>query len=132
MAKHAEGTFTLTGFDEQTSAELADGAKVTTAAIGQDYEGGFEGHGASDNVMAYRPDGTAVIVSFMRMSGSLDGQRGTFVVEERGTYDGTTARAEWTVVSGSGTDGLTGLTGTGSSEAPHGPNGTWSLHYDLG
>jgi len=57
---------------------------------------------------------------------------GSFVFETTGSYDGGEARTTWSVVPGSGTDELRGLRGEGSAVAPGGPNGSFTLDYDLG
>ena len=132
MANHAEGTFTLTSWDEATYEELADGAKLTRARITQDFHGALEATGGWDALMCYRADGTADYVGLQRLVGRLAGRSGSFVLETQGIFDGTQARTAWRVLPGSGTDELRGLRGEGSSAAPHGPNGTYALDYDIG
>jgi hypothetical protein len=41
------------------------------------------------------------------------------------------ARGRWTIVPGSGTDELRDIQGEGTWEAPHGPEATFELDYDL-
>lgn len=131
MAKHAEGTFTLTGFDEETYQKLTGKAKLTKARISQDFSGDLKAKGTWESVMCYRPDGTAIYRGIQRIVGTLDGRRGTFVLQADGTFDGEIARSTWTVVDGLATGSLKGMRGTGQSAAPHGPNGTYSLDYEL-
>jgi hypothetical protein len=66
------------------------------------------------------------------MVGRLGGRSGSFVVETNGVYEGGEARTTWSVVPGSGTGELAGLRGEGGAVAPGGPNGTYTLDYDLG
>jgi hypothetical protein len=131
VTTHAEGTFTLTGWDENTYEELDGGAKLTRARISQDFSGDIEGAGTWESTMCYRADGTADFVGFERIVGTLAGRSGSFVLRADGTFDGTVAMSRWVVVEGSGTEGLQGLRGSGESGAKHGPNGTYSLNYDL-
>ena len=56
---------------------------------------------------------------------------GSFVLQSIGSYDGSVARSQLTVVPGTATGELAGLTGAGSSEAPHGSTGTFTLHYEV-
>jgi len=58
-------------------------------------------------------------------------REGSFVVESHGTYDGELARGRWTIVPGSGTDELRDIQGEGAWEAPHGPEASFELDYDL-
>src|SRR5690348_7452941 len=125
----AKGTFHVTAWDENTYEELGGPAKLTRAHIGQDYRGDVSCHGTWDVLMCYRKDGTVTFTGFGRFEGSATGHRGTFVVESRGTFDGEKARSAWTIVAGSGTGGLKGLSGKGRSVAPHGPDGTYT--FDL-
>ena len=46
-----------------------------------------------------------------------------------GSHDGTGSRATWTVVPGSGTGGLAGITGEGSFDAAGGRTVTYALEY---
>lgn len=131
IAKHAKGTFQLTGFDEETYQKLAGKAKLTKARITQDFTGDMQAKGTWESVMCYQPDGTALYRGIQRMVGSIDGHRGSFVVVADGTFDGDVARSTWTVVEGLATGGLKGLRGKGESAAPHGPNGTYTLEYEF-
>jgi len=82
-------------------------------------------------LMAYRPDATADYVGLQRITGTLAGRSGTFVLSTVGTFDGQEASGTWTVLAGSGTDELAGLTGTGTFSAPSGGEPSVSLDYDL-
>jgi Protein of unknown function (DUF3224) len=131
VSTRAEGTFLLTGWDENTYEELEGGAKLTRARISQDFSGDLQGSGTWESTMCYRTDGTADYVGFERIVGTLHGRTGSFVVRADGAFDGTVATSTWTVVEGSGAGELRGLRGVGESAAPHGPNGTYALDYDL-
>ena len=56
---------------------------------------------------------------------------GSVVLRTVGTFDGREARAQWTVVPGSGSGGLEGLRGEGGFTAPHGGQATVTLDYDF-
>jgi hypothetical protein len=131
MPAHAKGTFQLKSWDERPHEEFEGGAKLTRAHIEQEFSGDIEGTGSWESVMYYREDGTADYVGYERIVGRLGERTGSFVLQTVGTYDGSDAKTAWSVVPGSGTDGLRGLRGDGSSAAPHGPNGTFTLVYDL-
>jgi hypothetical protein len=129
---HVEGTFKLTSWDEDTYETLEGEAKLTKASITQDFSGDLEAKGSWETIMCYREDGTAAFVGFERFEGRLGDRSGSFIVQTNGTFDGNEARSTWSVVEGSGTGDLRGLRGGGQSAAPHGPNGTYGLDYDLG
>jgi|SRR5438067_7549362 len=127
----AKGTFQVTSWDEKTYEDIGDGAKLTRARIAQDFSGDLEARGEWETLMCYRHDGSATYLGFARLSGRIGGREGSFVIRTDGAYDGNEARSTMTVVEGSGTDGLAGLRGEGVSVAPHGPNGSYTLEYQL-
>jgi Protein of unknown function (DUF3224) len=131
MSPAANGTFELKDFDETQTADLGGGSKVTRATITRALSGDVEGEAVWETVMYYRPDGTATIVGLERVTGSVGGRRGGYVAETTGTFDGTEMRSSSRVIEGSGTEGLTGLRGTGSTAAPHGPTGSYTLDHEL-
>jgi hypothetical protein len=81
--------------------------------------------------MLYRPDRSARYVGLQRIVGSIGGRSGSLVIEAIGDHDGSSSRADWTVVEGSGSGALAGIRGTGTFEAPGGPSGTYVLDYEL-
>jgi hypothetical protein len=81
--------------------------------------------------MAYSAEDRADFVGIQTVTGSLGGKKGSFVLRSTGTFDGTVAEADVTVVEGSGTDQLAGLTGTGRFTSPMGDTATVTLDYSL-
>lgn len=132
MTLHAEGTFTVSSWDENAYAELEGKGKLTKATVAFDFTGDLTAHGAWDAVMCYRPDGTAVFTGMQRMTGEVGGRAGSFVALANGTFEGGEARTAWQVIDGSGTAELAGLRGQGSSLSSSSPGGTFSFDYELG
>jgi hypothetical protein len=128
----ATGTFTVASWDESTYQELGDGAKLTKATVTFGMEGDITGKGTWDALMCYRPDGTAVFTGLQRIEGQLGGVDGSFVVRADGEYADGEARSHWQVITGTGTGGLAGLTGSGESVATATPPGGFSFDYELG
>ena len=125
----ASGSFQVASWNEDTYEELDGGRKLTHADVTLRLSGGIEGDGAVRWLMAYRADGTASFVGLARVKGTIDGRPGAFVLENTGTFDGMVARGRWSVVDGSGTGALDGLSGTGGFEAAQ--EATYSLQYQL-
>jgi Protein of unknown function (DUF3224) len=119
MAEMIDTRLKITSWDEKAYREFPDGSKLTRAQVALD--GSPDGLAPAwfDALMFYRPDGTADYVTLMHLTGTLGGRSGSFVMRGHGTYDGTTARGESTVVPGSGTGDLVGLTGTAESVSTH-------------
>jgi hypothetical protein len=128
VAKRAEGTFENKGWDEKPTIEF-DGGKITRATVEQAFTGDLAGDAKIEWLMHYAPDGTASFVGIQHMDARLDGRAGIVVLQTTGVFDGTEARGEWLVLGATGD--LEGMKGTGRFAAPHGPNGTYTLDYDL-
>jgi hypothetical protein len=120
MNKEGNCTFQITGWDENTYQEITDVAKLSHAKVTQSYTGAIEGTSSIDYLMSYAVNGEASFVGMERVSGSLDGKNGTFVIQHMGTYSDGKARSSWSVVPGSGTGDLSALRGKGNYEAGHG------------
>jgi uncharacterized protein DUF3224 len=127
----ATGTFAITSAEEDTYHEREGDPKLTRARGNQRFSGDIEGDGSVEWLMCYSPDGTARFVGLQRIEGSVGGRTGRFVIEAVGHHDGTRSKGTWTVIEGSGTGELSGLSGEGSFEAP-GPEASYSLEYRLG
>jgi hypothetical protein len=113
-------SFQITGWDENTYQEITDAAKLSHAKVTQSYSGAIEGTSSVDYLMSYTVNGTASFVGLERVSGSIDGKTGTFVIQHTGTFSHGTARSSWSIVPGSGTGDLSALRGNGNYIAGHG------------
>lgn len=127
----ARGWFAITSFNEDAYEQRGGGAKLTHASGDQTFSGDIEGDGSVHWLMSYRPDGTARYVGLQRITGELGGRSGSFVIEATGDFDGASSRGSWSVVPATGTGDLTGISGTGTFDAPGGPKATYELEYEL-
>jgi len=115
----------IASWDESPVEEFGDGGKLTRALVqlsdAKELSDGKDAleSGSSAMLAYYRPDGTGSYVTMTRITGSLDGRTGSFVLRGEGAYDGTTASGRMTVVPGSGTGGLSGISGTCESDSTH-------------
>jgi hypothetical protein len=131
MSTHAQGTFEIKGWEESAYEELSGDAKLTRASVAQAFTGDLEGEGSVEWLMCYREDKTADFVGLQRFVGRLGDRSGSFVMQTRGTFDGTEARGRLDVVERSGTGELAGITGSGAFSAPIGPEASVELDYDF-
>ena len=131
MRAQANGTFTVKAWDEKPVVATDGGGKLTRASIAGLYTGEIEGEATSEVVMCYRADGTADFVGLERIVGRVAGRAGSFVLRSTGAYDGSEAKATFSVLQGSATGELTGLEGEGQFAAPHGQQGKLQLEYRL-
>ena len=111
MSSKISATFEIKGWDEQPFDEAVGVAKLTKATVAKDYAGDIEGTSATEWLMAYHPDKSAAFVGLERIKGTIDGRRGSLVLQHVGTFEDGAAKATLTVISG--TDELKGATGTG-------------------
>src|SRR5438105_14725632 len=132
MTTHANATFEVKSWDEQTLSEVDGRLKLTRASVAFAYQGDLEGQSAVEYLMMYRDDGSASVVGLERLTGQLAGKAGTFVLEHQGGYANGTASAECTIVPGSGTGDLEGLRGNGTSTAHKDGTTKLTLGYDFG
>ena len=120
-------SFEIQSWDEQPYVEHDDGRKLTRAAVTRAFSGDLQGQGSVEYLMAYAGDAYATFVGHERIEGTLGDRTGTFVLQHVGTFEDGVARAEVSVVAGTGTGELEGLTGDGTFVAERGPTGTVSL-----
>ncbi len=129
MLKHASATFQIRTWDETPYDQIAGGTKLTRAKVVRSIQGDLEGEGTVEYLMFYREDGTANFVGLERITGQLGGRAGSFVLEHTGTYTGGVSRTALSVVPGSGTGDLRGLSGKGGSTPGHATDYTLTLDY---
>jgi hypothetical protein len=128
----ASGTFQVTGGGEDTYHEREGEPKLTKVSGTQRFTGDIEADGSVEWSMCYLPDGTARFAGLQRVEGRIGERTGNFVLESVGGHDGKASKGVWTVIAGSGTGGLSGLTGEGTFDAPGGPEVSYRLEYRLG
>jgi hypothetical protein len=133
MATSATAEFQVTNWEEEALLEADGGSKVTRASVTMAFEGDLEGEGAVEWLMSYDEASKARFVGLERVVGRVGDRSGTFVLQHVGAFDGQTATAELTVVPGSGTGELKGLSGEGTFEAGMGAEGRrlLTLDYEL-
>jgi len=123
----------ITSWDEKPYREFDDGRKFSKAEVTLTGTGDGLTGGSFESLLYYRADGTSEYVSILEITGTLGGRSGSFVLQGAGSYDGTTARFEVTVVPGSGTGDLAGISGTAESASTHAdyPNMPLTIRYEL-
>lgn len=131
MTKHAEGKFDIASWDEEPYVQVDEARKLTRATVTQRFSGDISGEGSVEWLMFYRADGTADWVGLQRIVGKLGNRSGSFVLQTAGSFDGSKAFGDWSVVPGSGTDEVEGLQGSGRMEAPMGSSASYELDYEL-
>ncbi|KIF07361.1 hypothetical protein PL81_02375 [Streptomyces sp. RSD-27] len=109
------GRFTYAQWEEEAAGPADAVPRIARASVVNSFSGGIEAAGtACTYAIAYLTATSGTFTGLERVDGTLDGLRGSFVLEERGSFqeDGTTS-CSFEVVPGSGTGDLAGLRGSG-------------------
>jgi hypothetical protein len=108
----ATGTFEVKLNPQQLADKTAD-ATLGRLSIDKQFHGGLEAVSKGEMLSAGTSvKGSAGYVAIERVSGTLQGRSGTFVLQHSGIMTRGAAQLSVTVVPDSGTDQLTGLAGT--------------------
>jgi Protein of unknown function (DUF3224) len=126
---HATGRIDVKTYEPQPYEEVAKGPNLVEIHVGETFSGDIEGEGVARFLQAVREDDSASFVGIERVTGSIDGRNGSFLLQDAGTLEGTTVKGDWFVVPGSGTGELSGLRGEGGFSAELGQHASISLDY---
>jgi hypothetical protein len=129
MRKQAKVTFGIKSWDEKTYNEIEGAPKLTRVSATKSYQGAREGDGKLEYLMMYRTAGSASFMGLERVTGSIGGRSGSFVLQHTGTFEGGVAKVTLSVVPGSGTGDLRGLSGEGRFSVGHQPPYSMTLDY---
>ena len=126
----ASAPFTNDRYDEDADAE-ADGVELSRVHISRTFGGDLDGESSAELMIA-KSEGGGGYIGHDRIAGTLAGRSGTFVFQHTGLMgpDGVTNTG--TVVPGTGTGELEGISGDGTMLADEDGNHTLTLTYELG
>ncbi|MFI1255488.1 DUF3224 domain-containing protein [Streptomyces netropsis] len=135
MPAQTTGHFTFANWEERSVSPSEASPKLAHASVTNTFTGGIEvADTTCEYTIVYVMEKTGTFTGMEMLIGSLDGREGSFVFEERGSFDADgTVHCVFEVVPDSGTGELTGLRGTGRFTAEHGePSVPYTFDYDLG
>lgn len=111
MSTHVSGTFDIT-MDPQAPYDTAGGVILSRVAISKVYHGALEGLSTVEMLSALAPiEGSAGYVAIERVTGTLQGRAGGFVLQHSGTMTRGKPDLKVSVVPDTGTGELTGIVG---------------------
>jgi hypothetical protein len=125
----ATGRIDVKTYEPQPYEEVADGPNLVEIHVTETFSGDIEGEGVVRFLQAVRDDGSASFVGIERVTGSIAGRQGSFLLQDAGTLEGSTVKGDWFVIPGSGTGDLAGLRGEGGFQAELGQNAAITLDY---
>ena len=128
---HATGRIEVQTWEPQQYDESTGGPNLVEVQVTETFSGDIEGQGKVRFLQTVRADGSASFVGVERVTGSLGGRSGSFVLQDQGTLEANLVSGTWFVVPGSGTDELAGLRGEGRFEAELGQHASITLDWRI-
>ncbi|MEU6549849.1 DUF3224 domain-containing protein [Streptomyces sp. NPDC046915] len=134
MPTHATGHISYADWKENPAGPQEPLPRLAHASVVNAFTGGIEAARTTcEYTIVYTTGKTGTFTGMELLAGRLDGREGSFVLEERGSFEADgSVRCSFEVVPGSGTGELAGLRGTGTfvyrpGETPF----PYSFDYDL-
>ena len=132
MPARATGPFDVK-VTPQPADEYADGATLGRLTLDKSFHGDLEATSRGQMLTGMSSvKGSAGYVAIERVTGTLGGKRGSFILQHTGTMDRGMPQLVITVVPDSGTDDLVGLRGTMTIDVAAGGAHSYVLDYTLG
>lgn len=131
MTRTAHGTFDVKAAPVEQE-EFPEGDSLGRFSLEKRYHGDLDATARGEMLTAGTPvEGSAAYVAMERVEGSLDGRRGTFLLQHRGTMGGGDQHLAIAVVPDSGTGELAGLAGTLEVTITEDGSHLYTLEYTL-
>jgi hypothetical protein len=130
MAAHATGTFEVK-LDSQAEEDKAEGSSLGRMSIDKQFRGDLEATARGQMLTVItNVKSSAGYVAIERVTGTLHGRRGSFVLQHSGIVTGSSQQQTVTVVPDSGSGQLIGLTGKMTGNIADGKH-SYDLEYTL-
>jgi hypothetical protein len=123
------GTFKVLGWEEQPY-DAPHLPALTQASVSQEWLGDIEGEASVTYLLASREDKTASFIGLARVVGRIGEREGTFVMQDVGTFENGLAKGRWTILPGTSTGDLQGISGEGHFDTTH-DNATYTLEVSF-
>jgi len=125
----ANAVITVHKYEPAAYDEPAEGPVLAKIHVEESFSGDISGDGVVEFLQAARADGSASFVGIERITGTVAGGNGTFLLQDAGTVQDNIVSGDWFVIPGSGTGQLAGLRGTGGFRANLGEGAQVHLDY---
>ena len=130
MALHATGTFQVQ-LEPQGSGDTAEGSSLGRMSIEKQFHGDLEGTAKGQMLTAVTDIKTSAgYVAIERVTGTLNGRSGSFVLQHHGIVTSASLEQSITIVPDSGSGQLTGLAGRMTVQIAGGIH-SYGLEYTL-
>jgi hypothetical protein len=125
----ADAVITVHKYEPVPYEEPAEGPALTRIHVEESFSGDIAGDGVVEFLQAANLDEPASFVGIERVTGTVGGRAGTFLLQDAGTVADGIVSGDWFVIPGSGTGKLAGLRGTGGFRASLGESAQVHLDY---
>ena len=125
----ANAVITVHKYEPAAYEEPAEGPVLTRIHVEESFSGDISGTGVVEFLQAARADGSASFVGIERVTGTVAGRAGTFLLQDAGTVRDNIVSGDWFVIPGSGTGELAALRGEGGFRANLGEGAQVHLDY---
>jgi|SRR5450432_3456891 hypothetical protein len=131
MATVVSGEFEVKLNPQKADNPEAESAGLSRMSLDKQFQGALEASSKGEMISVMTEvKGSGVYVAIERVSGALNGRRGSFILHHRGVMTRGTPELSVTVVPDSGTGELTGLTGEMQIRMPDGKH-FYDFSYSL-
>jgi len=125
----AEAVITVHKYEPVAYDQPGEGPVLTRIHVEENFSGDIAGGGVVEFLQAGWADGSASFVGIERVTGTIAGRSGTFLLQDAGTVERQAVSGDWFVLPGSGTGELAGLRGEGGFSANLGEGAQVHLDY---
>ena len=129
MTLHATSSFVIDKWEEHVVWD--DAGKVFRTSIAKTFTGGIQGTSVAEMIMAHARAGSMAYCGFERLTVTIDGRSGTFVIHHDATHYEGGGDASWKVMVGSGTGDFANIRGTATLTRHDDGSHTMVLDYEL-
>ncbi len=107
---HAKGTFDVKIESAPADEKVKDSA-ISRMTIDKQFHGDLDGHSIGVMLATGSPEGSGAYVALERVTGTLNGRAGSFALQHSATMENKSPSLSISVVPGSGTGDLAGISG---------------------
>ncbi len=136
MTTKSKSDYKIIDWDEKACEEKP--LRLTRVISNWEFSGSMQGKGYAQLLIAYTKynaespmESIASYVGLIRFDGILDGEKGSFVLSDIGSFLDSTASGKLQIVKGSGSHQLKNISGHGSYKAKGRETPSLQLEYSL-
>src|SRR5690242_6685905 len=99
-AVRLNAVITVQKYEPVAYEEPSSGPTLTRIHVEERFDGDIEADGIAEFLQAGRSDGSASFVGIERVTGTIAGKKGTFLLQDSGIVSGNTVQGDWFVIPG--------------------------------